>query len=169
MSTHKNFKTIVDDHSRSTWTYLLKHKSQSLDILKIFLKFIHTHFNTTIKVIRSDNALEFDSGLCNDFFHSRGIIHQTTCVERSQQNGRVERKHRHVLAIARALRFQASLPLQYWGECVLTVTYLINRLSTPILQNRTPFEVLFQKPPSYDHLKVFGCLAFAVNPNLGTN
>lgn len=40
-------------------------------------------------------------------------------------------------------------------------TYLINRLPTPILKGMTPYEVLFNKPLPYNHLKVFGSLCFA--------
>jgi hypothetical protein len=38
---------------------------------------------------------------------------------------------------------------------------LINRLPCPILSNKSPFEALLHKTPSYTHLKVFGCLCFA--------
>lgn len=47
-----------------------------------------------------------------------GIIHQTSFAYTPQQNGRVEWKHRHILNIARALMFQASLPKFLWkGMC----------------------------------------------------
>ena len=48
-----------------------------------------------------------------NYFSERGIIHQRRSVGTPQQNGVIERKHRHILEVARALRFQAHLPLQF--------------------------------------------------------
>lgn len=56
--------------------------------------------------------------------------------------------------------YQSHLPIQYWRECLLTFIYLINRFSSRILPDRTPFQVLFKTKPSYINLSWFGCLCF---------
>ena len=154
----KYFLTIVDDATRATWVYLMKTKSAVLSLIISFHAMITTQFNVKIKQIRTDNALEFNMP---NFFSSNVIINQQTCVYTPQQNSVVERKHQHLLSIARALQFQSNVPIHFGGECVLIATYLINRLPSPLLNNKTPFELLFHKTPSYDHLRVFGCECFA--------
>lgn len=160
---YRYFLTIVDDFSRVTWAYLLEHKSDYLCTITAFLNYVRNHFTTSIKIIRSDNALEFNDKSCKEFYNNNGILHQTSCVYKPQQNARVERKHRQILEVARALKFQSGLPIAYWGECVLTAVYIINRIPTIALQNKIPYEVLLESPVDYEEIKVFGCLAFSAN------
>ena len=154
----KYFLTLVDDHNRCTWVYFMKHKFETSCLIQSFYNMIFTQFHVPIKILRFDNGPKFT---LNSFYAFKGIIHQLSCVETPQQNSVVERKHQHLFTVARALRFQANLPLKFWGDCVLTATYLINRIPSPLLHDLTPFQMLLGKPPSYVHLRSFGCLCYA--------
>lgn len=63
----------------------------------------------------------------------------------------------------RTLLFQASMPPAYWAESLRTGTHLFNLHPTKTLQNCTPHQALLGTPPTYDHLRVFGCRCY---PNL---
>lgn len=54
-----------------------------------------------------------------------------------------------------------KLPKPFWGEVVITVCYLINRASSAPLNFEVPEKMWSEKNPSYSHLKVFRCKAFA--------
>ncbi|XP_075636697.1 uncharacterized protein LOC142608926 [Castanea sativa] len=155
----KYFLTIVDDCSRCTWVYLLKHKSQTQLTLEQFCTMVETQFSKKIRAIWSDNGTGF---IMKDFFAKKWILHQLSCVETPQQNAVVERKHQHILNVARALMFQSNLPLHLWGHSILAAVYLINRIPTSALSHQTPFKILFGHVSSYSHLKVFGCLCYKV-------
>ena len=155
---------MVDDHTRMTWIHLMKQKSDAYETLYAFINMAKTQHNKIVKVVRSDNAVELDDKLCRPMFHSLGIIHQTSCVDTPEQNGRVERRHRNHLEMARALKLQAGVPDQLWGDCVLAAAHITNRLPTPTLKNKSPYEVLTNTKPNYDLLKTFGCFVIAYNP-----
>ncbi|CAH9141419.1 unnamed protein product [Cuscuta epithymum] len=155
------FLSIVDDFTRGVWVYLMKNKSEVSQFIMHFCNMIETQFEQKVKRIRADNGVEFKTNSLLDYYGRTGILLETSCTDTPQQNGVVERKHRHILEIARALRFQSGLPIDFWGECILTAVYIINRLPSPIISNKSPFEMLFGKVPSYDHLRVFGCLVYA--------
>ena len=139
--------TIVDDYSRSVWTYLLLEKSEVRTVIQNFCQMTTKQFSKDVKTVRNDNGTEF---MClSRFFCENGIIHQTSCVATPQQNRRGERKHRHILNIALGLIFQSNLPVKFWGEAILTAAYLINRTPSAVLGHRSPYELLYNEKPSY--------------------
>ncbi|KAL5566450.1 hypothetical protein UlMin_029614 [Ulmus minor] len=151
------FGSCSNDDFHCSICHFAKQKQAKLVIPKFF-RMIKTQFGVSIKAVRSDNAKEL---ALDNFFSSNGVIHYRSCVERLEQNSVVERKHQHLLNVSRALLFQSNVPLAYWGDCVLTATYLINRTPSILLKNKSPFEILYGKSPEYNHLRAFGCLCYA--------
>lgn len=107
------FLSIIDDYSRGLWVYLLKNKVDVAQLLVTFYKMIVTQFNKNIKRIRTDNGSKFKSSFMFEFCKLKAILLETSCTYTPHQNGIIERKHKYFLEMGRALRFQASLPIEF--------------------------------------------------------
>ena len=91
--------------------YMLKGKDEVFGMFVSFYNLVLTQFDKKIKVIRSDNGTEFLNRKMSYFLNTMGIIQQTTCAYTPQQNGIAERKHRHLLNVARSIMFQGGFLL----------------------------------------------------------
>jgi hypothetical protein len=140
----------------------MKNRSEVLTIYRDFAKMIQTQYSKAIKVFRSDNAREYRQTNFSSIFKHYGTIFHTSCSGTSQQNGQAERKLRHILDTVKALTNAASTPVSFWGEAAFTAVYTINRCPSPVIQNTTLYERLFDTAPNYSLLKVFGCVCFVL-------
>jgi hypothetical protein len=52
----KNFVTFIDQNSRYTWIYFLRHKLDVKSVLRDFWNLVETQFSTKIKKFKSDNG-----------------------------------------------------------------------------------------------------------------
>ncbi|XP_050945481.1 uncharacterized protein LOC127150835 [Cucumis melo] len=159
---YRYYVLFIDDFSRFTWIYFLKHRSELSRTYIEFANMIRTQFSCPIKTLRTDNALEYKDSTLLSFLSQQVTLVQRSCPHTSQQNGRAERKHHHILDSVRALLLSASCLEKFWGEAALTSVYTINRLPSSVLQNISPFERLYGTPPNYSNLKVFGCACFVL-------
>jgi len=80
----------------------------------------HIHLVHFIVYVKNQFAtlVNYEFNIKNHF-ESKGILHQIVCVEIIEQNDIVERMHRHLLNVTRALIFQYNIPTQLW-------TYVVN-------------------------------------------
>ncbi|RVW90198.1 Retrovirus-related Pol polyprotein from transposon TNT 1-94 [Vitis vinifera] len=159
------FVTFVNDHTRVTWVFLMKKKSEVREIFENFNNMVQTQFQAKIQVLRTDNAREYYHNILGSYLLENGIVHQSSCIDTPQQNGVAERKNRHLMEVARSLMIASNMPKQLWGEAILTATYLINRMPSRILQFKTLCQILLAAYPSARIIssipvKVFGCTAF---------
>ncbi|KAL5537784.1 hypothetical protein UlMin_045380 [Ulmus minor] len=152
------FILFVDDNTRYTWIFPLQTKDQALKTFIQFKQLVENQFERRIKSLQSDNGGEYRS--FSNFLSTHGILHRFTCPYTSAQNGRVERKHRHVVETGLAMLAHASMPLKYWFYAFQAAIYLINRMPTRVLQYVSPYSILFHKNPDYMLMKVFGCLCY---------
>jgi hypothetical protein len=60
----------------------------------------------------------------------------------------------------RALLFHAAVPASFWPEALATATCTLNRRPCLPRNNDTPYKLLYGQHPSYDHLRIFGCLCY---------
>lgn len=72
-----------------------------------------------IECVCIDNAMEFGyDNAGNQYFQDQGILHQMSIAYTPQQSILVERKHRRVMNVARALYFQSAVGYSFLGECI---------------------------------------------------
>ena len=71
--------------------------------------------------------------------------------------------------MSRTLLAHASLPPSFWHHALQMATYLLNILPSKVLGNTSPLQILYQRDPSYSHIRVFGCLCYPLFPSTTIN
>lgn len=150
------FLLFVDDKSRMVFVYFLKTKDQALDKFMAFKNMSEKQTGKQIKILRTDNGLEFCNKKFSKYLEEEGILHQRTNPYTPQQNGMCERLNRTVVEKAKCLLFDAGLTKRYWAEAVNTAVYLRNRSVASGLNNQTPYEVWTGEKPDVSHVRIFG-------------
>jgi hypothetical protein len=157
------FVSFTDDYSRSAVIQLLSDKNQVQDALEAFVNTMETHFDRKVKAIQSDRGGEFWNKEMTDTARAKGSSTGTNPYS-SQENGVAERLNRTLMEKGRAMLQDAGLGTEYWGEAVLTASYVRNRTVSSV-HGKTPLEMLTGKKPTVDHLRVFGVTAYAHVPS----
>ena len=156
--------TFIDDKSRMTIVYFLKHKSEVLSKFKECIQLAENFTGNKLKCLKSDNGGEYTSRDFEQFCKQRGITHELTVPRTPQQNGIAERMNRTLFETARSMLCHAKMPLRFWADAVNTAAYLRNRSPTTALNGHTPYEIWFGKKPNVSHLRVFGCNGYVHIP-----
>ena len=136
----------MDDYSHCTWLFLMKTRAKLFSIFQKFHTEVQTQFNTSICILRSDNAKEYLYRPFSSFMSSHGILHQSSCAYTSQQNRVAERNNHHLVETARTLLFHHKVPQCFGEDATLTACYLINRMPSSVLHDQIPHLIIFSKP-----------------------
>ncbi|KAJ9535875.1 hypothetical protein OSB04_un000963 [Centaurea solstitialis] len=154
---------IVDDFSRYTWVNFLRSKDGASDIIISFIRNVHVRLQLPVQVIRTDNGTEFKNRKLDSFRDSVGITHTFSAARTPQQNGVVERKNRTLVEAARTMLTFSKLPLHFWAEAVASACFTQNRSLITKRFMKTPYELVYNRPPSIKFFRVFGCECYVKN------
>ncbi|KAJ9561321.1 hypothetical protein OSB04_006481 [Centaurea solstitialis] len=159
----KYILVLIDEFSRYTWVEFVKKKSHVPLLLINLMKRLQVFHGVQVRVIRSDNGSEFKNSTIEDYLTSVGITHNFSAQSTPQQNGVVERKNRTLVEAARTMLNASGLPLSFWAEAVSTACYTQNRSLVVKRQEKTPYQLLYNKRPNIKFFHVFGCKCFVLN------
>ncbi|KAL8103990.1 hypothetical protein AgCh_028276 [Apium graveolens] len=116
---------IVDDFPKFSWTYFLKSKDETSEIIINHIRQVNNHPDFKVRRIRSDNGTKFKNSIMRAFCEENGILHQFSAARTPQQNGVVERKNRSLIEAARTMLEESKLPTYFWAEAVSTAIVMV--------------------------------------------
>nr|GEW65916.1 ribonuclease H-like domain-containing protein [Tanacetum cinerariifolium] len=121
------------------------------------VKGLENQLSLKVKVIISDNEIEFKNNDLNQFCGMKGIKREFSVPTTPQQNDITERKNRTLIEAARTMLADSLLPIPFWTEAVNTACYVQNRVLVTKPHNKTPYELLHGRTPSIGFMRPFGC------------
>ncbi|XP_073360411.1 uncharacterized protein [Aegilops tauschii subsp. strangulata] len=154
------YLVILDGFTHYVWTFPLRRKSDALATLTAFYSYVTTQFGRPILALQTDNGKEFDNVAVRNLLASHGTIFRLTCPYTSQQNGRAEHVIRTLNDCVRTLLFHSYVPPRFWPDVLASASLLINIRPCHSHWSYTPHQLLFGVVPSYDGLRIFGCLCY---------
>jgi transposase InsO family protein len=131
---------------------------------------VENQSSSKIQAIRSNNGKEYTSPEFNLYCEDAGIEHQLTTPYTPKQNVVSERRNRCIIEMVRCIMLhEKNLPKMFSAEAANTAGFLQNRLPTKLLEEKTPFKVLYNYKPLLSFLKIFGSICFVHVPQIKTD
>ncbi|MBW0541438.1 hypothetical protein O181_081153, partial [Austropuccinia psidii MF-1] len=155
---------LTDDFSRFKSIYILKRKSDTVTAIKDYVHEVERKHGNCVKVLVNDNGGEYLDSELQRFLNKKGIKMQLTAPYSPKQNPISERGNRSTSEKARTLLFTSSLPTNFWGEAVVTGTFLENITPCSSIDNKTPFELWNKSKFDLSRLRTFGCRCYVNIP-----
>ncbi|GKD58186.1 putative ribonuclease H-like domain-containing protein [Tanacetum coccineum] len=129
---HKKYcLVVIDDYSRFTWVFFSTTKDETGEILKNFIKEIENLVDKRVKIIKSDNGIEFKNKVIE-----KGIKREYSVARTPQQNGVAERRNRTLIEAAKTMLansklfrgFKPTLSFMRPFECHVTILNTLDSL-----------------------------------------
>ncbi len=155
--------SIIDGRDRMLWNFPTASKRPPLSIITYFFSLLAKE-NIIVKTIRVDE----DGALANsseftDLLIAHNINMETTGGFASFLNGKIERPHRTIAQVVRAMLLNSGLPSTLW--CYAAVTQAdIYRYTHHSAIDKTPYEAWYGLKPNINNLRVWGCYVYVRVP-----
>lgn len=140
----------------------MKFKSETFENFKKYKSSVESQCGCRIKTLRTDRGGEFMSNEFNTFCEENGIQRDLTAPYTPEQNGVAERKNRTVVEMGKSMMQARGVLKCFLAEAVATAVYVLNISPTKAVLNQTPYEAWRGNKPKVSHLRVFGCIAYAL-------
>ena len=154
--------------SKFNFTFTCRAKTEFKYTLRTTLQLIKKQWDYEVQILRLDGETSLIQE-CKKITNEHGIICNTSAARTPEQNGAAERSGGVIIIKARAMGLDASLPTNLWPETVRCAGYIANRTPINQLGWKSPFEVVHGVKPSYAHLHIFGCRAYALDKNISSS
>lgn len=154
------FVLFTDDATTMRAAFPLAAKSQAFDKFIECRSTFEMMSGRPIQAVHSDNGGEFDSNQFNQYLRQAGIRVERSAPYEPQSNGRAERSNRTVLELIRANLHHACMPETFWAEALAYVIHTLNHTANAI-SPQSPLTSFTGLPRSVNHLRPFGCRAYA--------
>ncbi|GKC89026.1 putative ribonuclease H-like domain-containing protein, partial [Tanacetum coccineum] len=133
---HKTYcLVVIDDFNMFSWVFFLATKSET----------------------------KFKNREMDEFCGQKGIKREYSIARTPQQNGVAERKNKTLIEAARTMLVDSLLPTIFWAKAVNTACYVLNRVLVTKPHNKTPYELIIDRPPSIGFMRPFGCPVTILN------
>ena len=120
------------------------------------MNLVENQMEKTIKTLTTDRGRKYLSEQFRELCENKGIRRQLTILGTPQQNGVTDRRNRTLLDIVRSMMAQANLPISFWGDALMAVAYILNRVPSKSVPS-TPYELCSGKKPDLSNLRPWGC------------
>jgi transposase InsO family protein len=147
--------SLYDQYTGYGEMFLLRSKDEVNPALRKAIYRWQRQTGCKLKIIRTDNGGEH-MGKFHRFLEHEGIIHQRSAPYTPEQNGVAERYNRSIIEKTRCMLNEFTVPKFLWAEAIRTAVHIRN-LIPKTGHAVTPYEHMFGRKPSVDHLRVFGC------------
>ena len=109
---------LKDDYSHYRTVNFIASKAETTECVEKFLKKAEKQCPNRVRVLRTDNELEFVNNEMKQLTDRLGVRHYRTVTYTPEQNGSAERDNRTLKEAGRTLMLSGGFKAEFWAEAI---------------------------------------------------